>query len=527
MFEKPPAKSLSEILRALTAVSIGSNIELINQAAPEVVLPDCATVTGLTYDSRLVEPGYAFFAISGQKEDGNHYIDNVIARGASCIFTSTAPTRALSVPVVLVKDVLTAQAHVANILFDNPSAKLRVIGITGTNGKTTTTHLIEHIFNSAGRPTGLIGTLGARVPSSSERGKSNYLDVKHTTPQASDLQALFYAMQKQGVGTVAMEVSSHALCLGRVLGTQFSQAALTNISQDHLDFHKTMQHYAQSKQELFKMLNESGKENTTAVINLDDEWAAPFIKEVAPHVKLLTYGFSEEASIRPRNARFSFAGMELDFITPYGDVSFTTKLSGRFNLYNIMTAMAVSLAEGLKLTEIVGALSEFSGVSGRFEVVQTKAKTDAQLPLCIVDYAHTPDGLENVLNAARQLVPEDGKLIALFGCGGDRDSSKRPQMGRIAEKLADLCVVTSDNPRTEEPDQIIADILAGISRLKGVMVESDRAKAIKLAVEQARPSDVLVVAGKGHETYQILKNTTIDFDDRKEVAKALEDKIRL
>lgn len=510
----PAAKNLQSLFNELS-LELGAALECIAGAVPL----DQVKVSGIAYDSRAVEPGFAFFSIEGQKQDGNTFINHAIEKGATVVF-SEKRSGPYSVPVVIVPDARAALAAFACAFYDNPSKKLRVLGVTGTNGKTTTTHLLEHIFNHAGKKTGLIGTLGARLPGSGN--ESEYLDVKHTTPQASDLQALFYTMVEKGVSHVAMEVSSHALALSRVAGTTFAGAALTNITQDHLDFHITMENYWRAKRILFESLVE-GKDQSkpTAVVNLDDEYAAHFV-EVCRGVNLITYGMGKEASVHPLEAAFDFAGTRLTLATPGGDIAFTTRLTGQFNLYNVMAAMAIALGEGLSKEEVAEALRDFPGVSGRFEVVPAKknGKTFAA-PLCIVDYAHTPDGLENVLKAARALVPAQGKLIAVFGCGGDRDSSKRPQMGEIAETLADQVVVTSDNPRSEDPQQIIADILAGIKRLKDVTVESDRADAITMAVKTASDQDVIVVAGKGHETYQILKDRTIDFDDRKEVAKAL------
>lgn len=528
-FDTPAPKALNQLLSELRrdsgAALAAREVPASSNAASSASSED-STVTGVAYDSRHVEPGNAFFSIEGYTVDGNKFINQAIEKGASVIF-SEKESGPYSVPLIVVKDVRAAIAAVSSDIFEAPSKKLRLLGVTGTNGKTTTTHLIEQILNANGQPTGLIGTLGARIPSFKDGkylGESEYLDVKHTTPQASDLQALLYTMANRGVKQIAMEVSSHALALKRVYGCHFTAACLSNVTQDHLDFHKTMEHYWQSKRQLFEMLGKSAVNPRTAVINLDDELAPEFIKATAKDINLITYGYSEKASIHVKKGNFDFSGMKLTLATPSGVISFTTKLTGRFNLYNIMAAMAVCMGEGLEKEAIAEALTDFSGVSGRFEVVPPPPHLAAQdrSPLCIVDYAHTPDGLENVLKAARALVPEDGKLIAVFGCGGDRDSSKRPQMGEIAENLADEVVVTSDNPRSEDPQQIIADILTGIKRLKGVTVEADRARAIEAAVLAASPKDVIVIAGKGHETYQILKDSTIDFDDRKEVAKALE-----
>jgi UDP-N-acetylmuramoyl-L-alanyl-D-glutamate--2,6-diaminopimelate ligase len=526
-FDTPAPKALSELLSELRrdsgAALAAREVASLTQSEPDT--KNDIQVTGIAYDSRHVEPGNAFFSIEGYTVDGNTFIKQAIDKGASVIF-SEKESGPYSVPLIVVRDVRAAIAAAASDIFEAPSKKLRLLGVTGTNGKTTTTHLIEQILNANNKPTGLIGTLGARIPTFKDgiyEGKSEYLDVKHTTPQASDLQALLFTMARRGVSHIAMEVSSHALALKRVHGCHFAAACLSNVTQDHLDFHKTMEHYWQSKRLLFEMLGKSAVQPRTAVINLDDELANEFIKATARDINLITYGYSNKASIHVKKGNFDFSGMKLELATPSGAIAFSTKLTGRFNLYNIMAAMAVCMGEGLEKEAIAEALTDFSGVSGRFEVVAPPPHLAAQnrSPLCIVDYAHTPDGLENVLKAARALVPEDGKLIALFGCGGDRDSSKRPQMGEIAENLADQVIVTSDNPRSEDPQQIIADILTGIKRLRAVAVEVDRAKAIETAVLGASAKDVIVVAGKGHETYQILRDRTIDFDDRKEVARAL------
>jgi UDP-N-acetylmuramyl-tripeptide synthetase len=485
--------------------------------SPDAV-PDGLRVSGMAYDSRRVQSGDMFFCVPGQKADGNLFIADAIKAGAAAIITEQSLSgREYSVPCIVVSDVRSALAQLADCFFEQPSRKLRLLGVTGTNGKTTTTHLVEHMLQQAGKSTGLIGTLGARWD---ENGRREYHDIKHTTPQASDLQQLLSEMVERKISHVAIEVSSHALALKRVACCDFAVACLSNITQDHLDFHKTMENYWRSKRILFEMLRESGQANKTAIVNLDDGLAKEFLEAAGNSVRRWTYGFSKEADCSVVEAKFDFRGTKLKLKTPLGPMQLSLKLNGRFNVYNTMAALLICMAEGIDPEVCRTALEEFAGVSGRFEVVSTGA-TDASEPLCIVDYAHTPDGLENVLNAARALVPTGGRLIAVFGCGGDRDSSKRPQMGEIAEKLADLLVVTSDNPRTEDPDQIIADIVSGIKRMKTVEVEADRASAINLAVELATGNDIVVVAGKGHETYQILNDRTIDFDDRLEVKRAL------
>jgi UDP-N-acetylmuramoyl-L-alanyl-D-glutamate--2,6-diaminopimelate ligase len=472
-------------------------------------------ISGVAYDSRQVLPGNAFVCIAGEQSDGNNFIGDAVKSGASCIF-SELDVKGVSVPYFQVPDVRLALALLADGYFDHPSRKLRPLGVTGTNGKTTTTHLVEEMLNSAGRKTGLIGTLGARWP-----GQSVYRNIKHTTPQSADLHGILSGMAGAACSHVAMEVSSHALAQKRVAGCHFAVACMTNITQDHLDFHQTMEHYWMAKRKLFAELNDSTHASRTAIVNRDDALAEQFLEVCGPGVRKLTYGWSAGADLYVKAVHFDFSGTSAVFATPAGDVELKLRLNGRFNVYNTMAALLICLSEGVELDACVKALEEFPGVSGRFETVSSNSGGE---PLVIVDYAHTPDGLDNVLKTARNLVPEGGKLVGVFGCGGDRDTSKRPQMGEIAESLCDQVVVTSDNPRSEDPQTIIADILAGIKRTRSVHVEPDRAAAIRLAIQSAGDSDVIVVAGKGHENYQILADRTIPFDDRTEVQLALKER---
>jgi UDP-N-acetylmuramoyl-L-alanyl-D-glutamate--2,6-diaminopimelate ligase len=481
--------------------------------------------TDIAYDSRKVTESCAFFCLPGEKTDGNKFIDDALKLGSRVIITENAPNQlktgaANGATIIQVKDARLALAQVASLLYDKPSDKLQLIGVTGTNGKTTTTHLVEHIFAEAGKKIGLIGTLGARTNIGNTR---TYIDTKHTTPQSSDLQKLLFDMVESSVDCVAMEVSSHALALDRVAECNFSAICLTNLTQDHLDFHKNMEHYFASKRKLFEQLNESKRTDKVAVVNRDDEWASRFIEAVKPGVKLVTYGWTNTADLYVETAHFDFSGTDLVLGGVLGTVKLKLKLNGKFNVYNVMAALLICANQGISVEECVSALEKFEGVAGRFESVSA-SRTERQ-PLCLVDYAHTPDGLENVLKSARALVPPGGKLIAVFGCGGDRDATKRPQMGRIAEELADVVIVTSDNPRSEEPASIIESILGGIQEKNKVKVEVDRARAIELAVEGAGIDDILVVAGKGHETYQILRDKTIDFDDRLVVKSALNNRL--
>jgi len=524
---EPAAKALDDFLSQLKT-SFTDDVSILNANGSSAEHPG-SQVKGIRYDSRLVEKGDAFFWIEGQKQDGNTFIQDALKKGASVVISEKRPAgeSSLATPFVVVPDVRLALAKASDYFFDRPSTKLRLIGVTGTNGKTTTTHMVEHLLEKAGKKVGLIGTLGARW--TRQDGDKQYEDLKFTTPQASDLQELLASMVSRNLSHVAMEVSSHALALKRVDGCQFASACLTNITQDHLDFHKTMDHYWKSKRLLFSQLSESIQLTKAAVINLDDALAPEFIKSLNKSVRVLSYGWNETADVRAVKADFDFSGTRLELATPEGPMEVSLKLNGVFNVYNAMAALAICINEGIDRADLKEAIECFEGVAGRFEIVRVSGRKNESLaqPLCLVDYAHTPDGLDNVLKAARKLVPPGGKLFVVFGCGGDRDNSKRPQMGEIAESLADQVFVTSDNPRTEDPQQIIADILAGIKRMKCVKVEPDRSQAIHMAIDEAGDSDVILVAGKGHETYQILADKTIHFDDREVVRKALTSKLNL
>lgn len=473
---------------------------------------DEISISRLIYDSRKVVSGSAFFCIPGEHTDGNQYIGQAIKQGASLIVTEQKHD--ISIPLLIVSDVRQALADFADLLNNHPSKDIRLIGVTGTNGKTTTTHLIERMLNSSGHRAGLIGTLGFRTPDFSEMQ-----EAKHTTPQAPELQEMLSSMLGSKCSHVTMEVSSHSLALKRVAGCDFAIAILSNITQDHLDFHKTMDHYWRSKRILFESLNESKQTSKLAIVNLDDALAPEFLSACNESVRKLSYGFNEKADIHVITDEWKEGRNHIKLATPEGEMEFSMRLAGKFNIYNAMAAIAACLHEGISKEQIIKTLTDFDGVPGRFETVSIGAPGE---PLCIVDYAHTPDGLENVLKTAANIRKSGSKLICVFGCGGDRDPSKRPQMGEIAENLADFVFVTSDNPRTENPQEIIAHILTGIKRMKNVEVEADRAKAIRMAVAQARPEDIVLVAGKGHEDYQLIMNEVFPFDDRVEVRKALE-----
>ena len=484
------------------------------------------SITGLAYDSRAMKPGNIFFCIEGEHFDGNNFVADVMTKGASLVVSQRKKPAAPCDNYVVVDDIRLAMAQAARYFYDDPTSKLRLIGVTGTNGKTSTTHIVERILLAAGYKTGLIGTMGARWSTPGDL-KRDMLDLHHTTPQCIDFYQVLDTMVNAGVSHVVMEVSSHALYQKRVGLANFAGGCLTNITQDHLDFHKTMENYKEAKAILFSSLKDSCHKETYAVLNADDEAYSEFkaILKDSP-IELFSYGFSKEADFRIIEETARGLGTDIRVAMPEGEEDFNLKILGRFNLYNALAGITIARAEKVEIKTIKEALAEFTGVDGRFEVVRLSENGNGNsdkksYPLCIVDYAHTPDGLENVLKAAREVVPQGGKLVVVFGCGGDRDTSKRPQMGAIAERLADRLYVTSDNPRSEEPKQIIADILAGLSRMQNVQVEEDREKSIEQAIQEAAAEDVIVIAGKGHETYQLIKDKVLDFDDRQKVRQGL------
>ena len=477
------------------------------------------TIQHITSDSRAVRPGSLFVALIGEHTDGHHYIKQALQAGAAALVVSDPagleavnPTQAA---VWLVEDTQLALAWLSAVFYGLPGQHLRLVGVTGTNGKTTVTHLIERMLLNTGRNVGLIGTLGSKTSHTQQQNQvADYVSSGHTTPMAPELQATLAEMKQSGAQDVVMEVSSHALAQHRVAGCQYQLAVITNLTQDHLDFHQTMTHYAASKARLFEGLKPGFG---VAVINLDDAWSDTFAKACPAGVTQWTYAIrAEHARVRAQNLTFTVRGASFDLVVD-GQATYPValKLAGEFSVYNALAALTAGLALNLKPEQCIAAMETVQGVPGRFEVV-------AEQPYVIVDYAHTPDGLENVLKAARQVTPTHASLIAVFGCGGDRDATKRPKMGRIAETLADRVLLTSDNPRSEDPQQILTDILAGIQQFDSarMRVQPDREKAIHEAMAWSdSPDDVIVVAGKGHENYQILADCTIHFDD-KEVVQA-------
>lgn len=470
------------------------------------------TVTGVTSDSRQAKSGAIFVALGGSRTDGHQFLQAAANQGALALVIEadrkTGLTLPADIPVITVPSTYKALAEISSALQGQPGKQLRLVGVTGTNGKTTVTHLIEQMLEDQGKKVGLIGTLGHKTTK-----QQSYDSTGHTTPMAPELQEILHEMKRDGNEFVVMEVSSHALEQYRVHGCDFEVAVLTNITQDHLDYHKTMEQYWQAKALLFSRLEAAEGKKRSAVINLDSDYAREFIAACPQGVELYTYAINApDANVRIESPNYSIAGSSFTVITPAGKATVKLKLGGQFSVYNALAALASGLALGIPLEACVKSLEKVPGIRGRFEVVSEK-------PYVIVDYAHTPDGLENVLNAARVVTPKSARLIAVFGCGGDRDATKRPKMGGIAERLADMLVVTSDNPRTEDPQQILTDVISGIQRFDStrMLVEADRKQAIHQAIDMAQPNDIIVVAGKGHEDYQILGDRTIHFDDREVV----------
>lgn len=472
-------------------------------------------ITGISYNSKTTKKGDIFVCLVGEHTDGHEYAQDAINAGAAALLVERK-IEGTKIPQVVVSSTRHKIADIADRFYSCPSKGINLIGVTGTNGKTTVTHLIQKIFEENNQKCALIGTLGYKLSSNGE-----YRDAKHTTPQAPELQATLRMIKDvEKIDNVVMEVSSHALDQNRVGGCRFNGAVFTNLTQDHLDYHITMDNYFKAKALLFNRLTEGD----FAVINADDEYGDRFISEVPEGVNVFTYGVKQQSDVMARDIHFSLNGAEFTLVT--GDhVNNDGKLehkvnlhmNGMFSVYNVLAAVTAALAMEIDIEVALKALQNVKGVAGRFEVVVKK-------PLVIVDYAHTPDGLENVLKSAREITPTDGKLICLFGCGGDRDATKRPKMGAIAEKLADKIVITSDNPRSEDPQVIITDIIAGLKSVntENVVVEPDRGTAIALLKTIANNNDVVLIAGKGHENYQILKDKTIHFDDREEAHKVFE-----
>jgi len=453
---------------------------------------------GIEYDSRRIHAGDIFVAFAGKNADGRHFAVAAIERGAVAVLSELPAPEGFAAPWIEVTHARQAMSTIARRLLGAPDAALCLTGVTGTNGKTTTVFLIDAMLRHAGCVTGMVGTVVYRV-AGHERPAVN------TTPDSLDLLRLMDEVRQAGGTHFSFEVSSHALALGRVSGFSFDTTVFSNLTQDHLDFHRTMEAYFEAKQQLF--LGAGGAPPRHAVINADDAWGCRI--QTLPDTERLAYAIDAAADLRAENVEMGFSGIRFDAVHHGKRHSIESKLCGRFNVYNLLAAYGAGLALGLDPEQMADALRNGPAVPGRFE------RVDAGQPfLVIVDYAHTPDALVNVLNAARALGPK--RIITVFGCGGDRDHAKRPLMADAAARLSDHVIVTSDNPRSEDPLRIIEDALPGL-RAHSTPFESipDRTAAIGAALHAAREGDIVVIAGKGHETYQILADRTIDFDDRR------------
>jgi UDP-N-acetylmuramoyl-L-alanyl-D-glutamate--2,6-diaminopimelate ligase len=472
--------------------------ELLKRVQPVETRVDQNTeVTSLAYDSRRVDKGSVFFAIEGEKADGHLFIDDAIKQGAAAIVSEREAQAGLATRWVQVRKIRRALSDAGRRFYDDPDLKLQLIGITGTNGKTTAAYLLNSIFEAAGTRTGLFGTveyrLGARVVSAS-----------NTTPESLDLAAYFNELVAGGAGAAILEVSSHALAQERVWGIHFSVAVFTNLTHDHLDYHHDFEQYFAAKQKLFEGLGIPPPE--LAVINADDAWGHRLL--AIPNPRRITYGLESKTDVGVKRSSQTLSGLSATMSTPLGDIEIESALLGRANLMNLLAATATAVGVGIPVKAIQSGIRHLTVVPGRFEKID-----EGQPFLVVVDYAHTDDALRNVLQAARELT--QSRLIVVFGCGGQRDRTKRPIMGEVAGKMSNLAVLTSDNPRSEDPILIMNDVLVGLQRTgMPYIVEVDRETAIRKALAEAREGDVVVLAGKGHESYQILKDKTVPFDDR-------------
>jgi UDP-N-acetylmuramoyl-L-alanyl-D-glutamate--2,6-diaminopimelate ligase len=485
---------LSELVRDLSTVSIKGNAS--------------TDIRSIEYDSRKVGPDSLFLAIRGQKTDGNVFIPEAMKRGAAAILTdqpAIASAVGGTVSVITVPDARKAMALVANRFYGCPQESLIMTGITGTNGKTTTSYLVRSIFETAGIGCGLIGTIRHIVG-------GEIVDSLNTTPEAPDIHSFLARMADAGQGACVMEVSSHALTLSRIHGIRFRAAAFTNLTRDHLDFHGDFVSYLDAKSILFSEL--AG--DSTAVINGDDP-SAEHIKLVSRGGRVVTFGFGRGNDMYPVSVEMSARGSHVEIMTPWGSLDAVLSLPGRFNIMNAMTAAGIALACGIPREVVMRGLTAVRMVDGRFQTVEA-----GQDFAVIVDYAHTPDALERIIAATREIT--QGRLIVVFGCGGDRDRGKRPLMGSICSRSADYCVITSDNPRTEDPLAIIAEITTGMDRATNYEVIPDRASAIRRAVEMANAGDAVIIAGKGHENYQVIGTARIHFDDAELTQRILKEK---
>jgi UDP-N-acetylmuramoyl-L-alanyl-D-glutamate--2,6-diaminopimelate ligase len=488
---------LADLAKQITAVAASGRLD--------------ADVRDVTHDSRAVEPGSAFVAIRGAKTDAHRFISQVIERGAVAIISERKrdevnDSASTEIGWLQVTDARAALAEAAAAIHGHPSHHLKLVGVTGTNGKTTTAHLVDSIIRAAEGRSAMFGTIQHRVG-------NHAATAHHTTPEAADIQRMLAEAVAAGCRSAVMEVSSHAIELHRADALKFTVAVFTNLTRDHLDYHQTMESYFAAKAKLFD--GTLDPQLTASVINLDDEYGRRLLDRARGQI--ITYGFSPQADLRTDHFDLSPRGLSYTATTPAGRVAIVSPLIGRFHVYNTLAAIGAGLALGAGLETIAQGIRDCRTVAGRFEQVTADEERATDFAV-IVDYAHTDDALKNVLQTAREVAGR-GRVITVFGCGGDRDRTKRAPMGEIAASLSDVAIVTSDNPRSEDPLAIIADIEVGLQKTgRGYVKLPDRRDAIFHAIGEARDGDVVVIAGKGHETYQILGERTIHFDD-KEVAR--------
>ncbi|HXC92550.1 MAG TPA: UDP-N-acetylmuramoyl-L-alanyl-D-glutamate--2,6-diaminopimelate ligase [Geobacteraceae bacterium] len=499
---------LSELLKSTSVQKVLGSVD------PEI--------TGLHHDSRTVVPGGLFFALRGVSADGHAFIPSAAASGAVAVVAEDLESLPAGIVAVKVADTRLAMAEIAAAFFGDPTASVPLIGITGTNGKTTTTYLIEGILAAAGLPAAVLGTISYRFG-------DIRIEASHTTPESTDLQAALRKLADAGAKSFVMEVSSHALDQRRVDGCHFDVGIFSNLTRDHLDYHGSMEQYLDAKKRLFSELlkPEATKPLRRATVNMDDPYGAAVRDSAACPV--ITFGTDPSNDLHGVDISLSVNGIRGGIRTPKGEFSFSSRLLGRFNLSNILAAVSAGIALDLPLAAIKEGIEGHLPVPGRLERVENSRSVT-----CLVDYAHTGDALENVLSTLKEIAA--GRIITVFGCGGDRDNGKRPIMGRIAASMSDFSVVTSDNPRTEDPQKILEQIKVGITPLvireyrltelekgfeeKGFIVCENRREAIRLAIKLSRPGDIVLLAGKGHEDYQITGRTKHHFDDREEAAEA-------
>ncbi len=465
-------------------------------------------VLGMQTDSRLVNEGDLFVALSGDNFNGLDFSDNAVSKGAVAILVDPQDAGPLhaEVPCIQIDNLRGRIGLIADRFFGEPSANIQVLGCTGTNGKTSICQYVTQAYNELNTPSGFIGTLGYGIG-------SDIQFTGYTTPGAVELHRILANLRYRGAKKVAIEVSSHGMAQGRVAGVRFQTAVFTNLSRDHLDYHPDMAHYGNAKRKLFRV---EGLKH--AIINVDDSFGRKLASEIDPGIELYRIGLdSTAAQITATNIKLSRRGIQAAIKSPWGEGILTSKLLGRFNLYNLLTVYTVLCAQGSSMAEALEALARIHTAPGRMDRFG-----GGGLPLVVVDFAHSPDALEVVLTTLQELC--DGKLVCLFGCGGNRDQGKRPLMGEVAEELADQLIITNDNPRDELSQQIFDAILSGCKNPSHAKIEPDRSKAIRYAVAEANTNDIILVAGKGHETYQEIGATRVAFNDAEQVRQALNEK---